>query len=155
MLLVFVLLPEIFSLTSFFFSLTFYICCTLYRVVFFLAFILQYSVPSKCWHISFKWSVFISHSLFPLFSPSSLCSLRRSRVLRDQSPDTTTLQLLFFFISLFVPSPLTFIVCVWIIAQSVQDFIQLFEFKMWHVRRPLIVKLASFCKTRAYKTASK
>lgn len=63
-LLVFVLLPEIFSLTSFFFSLTFYICCTLYRVVFFLAFILQYST-SKCWHISFKWSVFISHSLFP------------------------------------------------------------------------------------------
>ncbi len=32
-----------------------------------LAFALSHSLPSKCWHISFKWSVFISHSLFPSY----------------------------------------------------------------------------------------
>lgn len=91
------------------FSLTEMRFCELYSLIWpamlhsilyvlsFLAFTLSHSVPSKCWHISFKWSVFISHSLFPLPPPSCVHALRRSWVcLRGINPQTTTSQLHFF-----------------------------------------------------------
>ena len=49
----------------FFFPLWFDLCCPTLYVLYLLAFVPPHSLPSKCWHISFKWSVFISHSLFP------------------------------------------------------------------------------------------
>lgn len=74
--------------------------------VFFFAFALPpHSLPSKCWHISFKWSIFISHSLFPLLPYSCLHSLRRSWVcLRGINPQTTT-SLPLFFLSFTPPLP--------------------------------------------------
>lgn len=81
-----------------FFSLTCYIMLHLIQSL--LTFALSHSLPSKCWHISFKCSVFIIHSLFPP-SPISPGSLRRSWVcLRGINPQTTTSLLLFLCFSL-------------------------------------------------------
>lgn len=64
---------DVFLWPFFFFGLT--SCVMPYPILYVLslpAFALSHSLPSKCWHISFKWSVFISHSLFPSSLPPLL-----------------------------------------------------------------------------------
>ena len=117
-----VLVPDMFFVDLFSSVWPLTLCYTLY-VLSRLEFALSQSLPSKCWYISFKWSVFISHSLFPLLPPISLHSLRRSWVcLRGINPQTST-SLLLLFLS-FSPSPFlllhlshpTFIVSGWMSA---------------------------------------
>lgn len=63
----------------------------------------SHSLLSKCWHISFKCTVFISHSLCPSpsFPPISLLSPRRIWIcLGGINPQTSTAQLLFLLSSL-------------------------------------------------------
>lgn len=62
----------------------------------------SHSLISKCWHISFKCTVFISHSLCPSpILPISLHSLRRIWIcLGGINPQTSTAELLLFLSSL-------------------------------------------------------
>lgn len=86
-------------------------CYTILYVLYLLSFAPSHSLLSKCWHISFKWSVLISHSLFLSFLlPPPPHSPRRSWVcLRGINPQTTTPLLLLFlsFPPFSFPSPLT------------------------------------------------
>lgn len=85
----------------------------------------SHSLISKCWHISFKCTVFISHSLCPSpILPISVLSLRRIWIcLGGINPQTSTAELLLFLSSL-LSSPLllpqlshpTFIVNDWVSA---------------------------------------
>lgn len=118
-----------FSLTSLLFSLPCYhLLYPCLYVLYCLAHTASHSLLSKCWHISFKCTVFIRHSLcpspsFPHLPSSSEENLNMSW--RDQSPDIysiASLLLIFSPLLLLQLSHPTFIVNNWV---SVSIFLRL------------------------------